>query len=100
MKVNSALLTALAFTLSACAGKTVEPPEPVVEVQEVLIEGKPAPCVPKDLGPRPDYVDSDDALAKAVDAAVRYALLWAGREERINRERELEAVIEGCPKEE
>lgn len=97
---NNFLVLALLLALTACGDKRLQAPEPIIETQEVVVPGEPVACVPKDLGPRPDYPDSDSALAKAADAAVRYALLWAGREQRINREQELETVIDGCPKEE
>lgn len=98
-KVNL-LLLALALPLAACGGKVKSTPEPVVETVEVVVPGEPAPCVPNTLGPRPDYPDSDSALAAAIDAAERYALLWAGRDLRMAREEELETVIDGCPREE
>lgn len=79
--------------LAACAGQT---PEPRIVVQDTLVPVA-VSCIPKSYDPkRPDYPDSDKALAEAEDAAVRYQLLWAGRGARAARENENEAVISGC----
>lgn len=99
--LKSSLFLASAVLLSGCvSGRSEPPPEPIVQVVEKVVPGPPAACVPANLGGRPEYVDTDSALISATDAAVRYALLWAGREQRIAREEELEAAIKGCPKEE
>lgn len=88
------------FALAFVAGcKTTPAPEPIIETVEVIVPGETQPCVPKSLGATPEYVDNDSALRKAVDAAERYMLLWAGRTQRIAREQELNTVIDGCPRE-
>lgn len=98
MKTLISLFAAL--LLSACVG-TRPDPEPIIRTVEVVVPGPTQPCVPKEHDKQtPDYADNDSALLQAVDAAARYALLWAGREQRIAREKELEAVVDGCPQEE
>lgn len=88
------------FALVLMAGCATAPaPEPIIRTVEVVVPGETQPCVPKSLGTTPAYVDNDDALRNAVDAAERYLLLWAGRSQRIAREQELEIVIDGCPRE-
>jgi hypothetical protein len=87
----------LALFLASCAHAPT--PEPIIKTVEVVVPGPTQPCVPKSLGERPQYADTDEALKQAVDAAVRYSLLWAGRAERIAREHDLETVIDGCPHE-
>jgi len=83
--------------LAACGGKTVRSaPEPVVVTKEVRVPVAVA-CVPSNYQTaRPNYVDSDSLLKQAADAAERLQLLWAGRAQRIARERENEIVISGC----
>lgn len=80
--------------LGACA--TAKVPEPIVTTV-VVKEPVSVPCIPSNYNfARPDYVDSNDALLSAVDAAVRFQLLWAGRAQRIAREAENDVVITGC----
>lgn len=83
-----------ALLLAGCA---VRPSVPRIETVTVY---KPvaAPCVPANLGPSPQYIDSDDLLKAAKDAAERFARLWDGRKQRIAREQELEAALSACPK--
>lgn len=88
----------LAIAVSACATSRTPPPEPIIKTVEVVVPGPPVPCVPKELGPPPAYVDTDDALIAAPDAAARYQLLYAGRLQRIGRLGEVEPVVESCPK--
>lgn len=84
--------------LAACATKPLERPEPIVVTKEVKVPVS-TPCVPETYDPkRPDYVDSDERLRAAADAAERYQLLWGGRGQRQAREKENEAVISGCPR--
>ena len=92
------LVILAALVAAACAEKT-PPAEPIIKTVEVGVPGPTQPCVPKKLGAAPEYADSDSALRKAVDAAERYMLLWAGRSQRIAREQELNVVIDGCPRE-
>ena len=87
------------LSLVLLAGCKTVTPEPIIKTVEVVVPGETQPCVPKTLGGTPEYVDSDSALRRAVDAAERYMLLWAGRSQRIAREQELETVIDGCPRE-
>lgn len=85
------------FPLIFLAGcTTARVPEPVIVTQEVKVPVA-LPCVPENYKrERPDYVDSDEALKAAIDAAVRYQLLWSGREQRKAREAENEAALSGC----
>lgn len=85
-------LIALVF-LTGCATTA---PEPIIVTQRVNVPVR-MPCIPENYSfERPDYVDSDEALKRAFDAADRYQLLWAGRAQRIKREAENEIVIGGC----
>lgn len=92
------LLLLPALLLAGCATVPGAPPEPIIVVQDVIIPGPPAPCVPASLGPEPDYVDTKEALVNASEGAVRYQLLIAGRIQRMARLSELEPVVKGCPK--
>ncbi len=81
--------------LSVAACQTTA--EPRIEVREVL-----TPVAVKcatDPGPRPEYPDTDAALAavSGPDAIFRLAQLYrAGRGLRIAREAVLEASVAGC----
>lgn len=86
----------LALALAACS--TTKPSTPPVDVVEVSTPVA-APCVPKTLGGPPTYVDSDEALLKAKDAAERYQLIYAGRLQRMARLLLLEPVVNSCPRE-
>jgi hypothetical protein len=91
-------LAPVALALAACGGATQARPEPIVVTKEVMIPVS-APCIPLTYDTkRPDYVDGDDRLRSAADAAERYQLLWGGRAQRMAREKENEAVIAGCPR--
>lgn len=90
-------LVLLPFALAAC-NTTKDAGQPVVETVEVLVP-VPQPCVPKELGPPPAYVDTDEALVGAKDGAERYRLIYAGRLQRIGRLGEVEPVVKSCPKE-
>ena len=87
----------LLLTLGACAGRQSVAPTPIVVPQPVAVAVD-SPCVPDTLGGQPIYVDTDDALKKADDAAERYQLLWAGRGQRISRLNEIEPIIAACPR--
>jgi hypothetical protein len=91
-----ALFPLAALALAACASN--EKPEPIIQTVEVLVP-VPQPCVPKELGGAPVYVDTNEALLKAKDAAERYRLVYAGRLQRQGRLNELEPVVKSCPKE-
>lgn len=90
-------LPLLFLMLAACSAKQ-ERPEPIIQTVEVQVP-VPQPCVPKQLGGPPTYVDSDDALLKARDGAERYRLVYAGRLQRIGRLGEVEPVVKSCPRE-
>lgn len=92
------ILTLLAATLAACATKPTPVPEPIIQIVEVKVPGPALPCVPKELGPKPSYVDTDAMLKAAKDAAERFQLLFAGRMQREARLNEIEPVISSCPK--
>jgi len=78
--------------LAACGGKQVEPEIRIVEVPISV----PVTCVPANMPATPAYPDSDDALKAAPDAAARYGLIAAGRVLRVQREAEVEPVLNGC----
>jgi hypothetical protein len=81
---------ASALTLTACATAS----EPRIEVREVRV-----PVAVKcatDPGPRPEYPDTDAALAAVKDVFEASKLVMAGRALRIGREAELEAAVSGC----
>lgn len=92
-----ALALLLLLPLAACK-TTGDVPPPVIQTVEVAVP-VPMPCVPKELGGPPAYVDTDEALRNAPDAAARYKLTYAGRLQRIGRLGELEPVVKSCPKE-
>jgi hypothetical protein len=80
--------------LAGCAH--VQTPEPIVVTKTVEVPVS-VPCVPGTYTRTdPEYVDTDTSLKTADDAAIRYQLLWAGRDQRIAREGENKAVISGC----
>jgi hypothetical protein len=87
-------IPALALLITACAS-TQTPPEPVVETVEVRVPVA-VTCVPDGLSGPPEYADTVDALLAAEDAAMRLALILAGRDQRIARLAALEPVIEAC----
>lgn len=86
------------LALAGCTTTREITPEPIVVVQEVIVPGPPVPCVPRNIGDAPAYVDSKEALLSASEGAVRYQLLIAGRAQREARLSELEPVVRGCPK--
>lgn len=84
---------AVAVSLTACATDNPPPPVQTVTVKVPV----PVPCDPH-LSPSPVYADSDAAIRAAPDLFERVKLLVAGRLQRIARERELQAAVEGCSK--
>lgn len=91
--IKVALVLALPAACAACA--STSPPEPVIKIVEVKVP-VPISCVPKGLGPPPQYVDSDAALRAAAGPEDRYQLVYAGRKQRIARQGETEPVIARC----
>src|SRR5579862_8828983 len=89
-QVRAALL-ALAL-LSGCASGPAQTPP--VQVRTVEIP-TPVRCAP-DLGPEPDYPDTDAALRAAPDLFSRVQLLVAGRLLRIARDAEKSAALAQC----
>jgi len=84
------IATASALTLTACATAS----EPTIRTVRVEV-----PVVVKcatDPGPRPEYPDTDAALAAVKDVFEAAKLVMAGRALRIGREAELEAAVSGC----
>jgi len=76
--------------LTGCAAK----PEPKIEIRTVNIPVA-VPCK-VDIGEKPKYPDTDEALISASNILERAMLVMAGRILRIQREIELEAAINGC----
>lgn len=95
--MNKLLIVAATAAAAACAGRAPDP-EPSIKTVEVVVPGPPVPCVPKELGAPPTYVDSDEALLAAPDAAARYQLIYAGRMQRQARLNEVEPVVAACPR--
>lgn len=89
---NIALALLVALFLTACG--TTTPPEPVIRTITVNVP-VPVKCAPN-IGPGPDYPDTDEALASVPDIFQGVAILKAGRILRIPRERELLAALKGC----
>lgn len=90
-------LVFLFLPLAACGQKVIERPEPIIVTKEVKIPVA-GGCVPKEVNEPPEYVDTDDKLKSASDAAVRYQLLWAGRAQRNARLDVIEPIIAKCPR--
>jgi len=91
--IRNGFLIAIGCMLSACG--TVPKPDPVIVTKEVKVPVA-VSCVPHDMPGKPVYVDSDDALKTAPDAAERYRLVAAGRIQRENRLEQVESVLAGC----
>lgn len=87
------ILFTLCFLLAACGG--ARPPiEPIVKTVRVEVP-VPVPCA-VEVGPRPNYPDTDAALAAAPGLLDRVKLLLAGRGMRIAREAEQDAALGAC----
>lgn len=93
--MKPALFAAMFLALATAACETPQPPEPEVRIVEVQVPVARS-CVPENLSPAPAYVDTVDALRAAADAAARFLLLAAGREQRVARLAEIEPVVAGC----
>jgi hypothetical protein len=85
-----ALGLAALFLLAACAHK----PEPVIRTVTVTVPVA-VPCK-VNVGPEPEYADTDSALRAAPDLFSRVKLLLAGRIQRMQREAELNAAVRAC----
>jgi hypothetical protein len=84
----------LSLLLGACAST---PPLPEPQLRTIYVETPlMVACIPDTLEAAPDYPDTDERLRAAPDAAVRYQLLFAGRQLRVARLNEVEPVIETC----
>lgn len=79
------LAYATLLALGGCASKQLPPPEPVYK--EVIVKVPvTVPCkVMDDLGPEPQYLDSDKAIKAAPDLYARVKLLLQGRIQRVSR---------------
>jgi hypothetical protein len=84
------IATASALTLTACATAS----EPTIRT--VRVEVPVAVKCATDPGPRPEYPDTDAAIAGAPNVFELAKLYRAGRALRIGREAELEASVAGC----
>lgn len=82
-----------ALLVAGCATARPEP-EPVVRTVEVRVP-VPTPCR-VDIGPEPDFVDSDDALAAAPDVFEAMKLRVVGRVQRIAWSAVQAAALAGC----
>lgn len=86
-----AVVGAASVALTACA----HTPEPVIRTVTVRVPVVTS-CIPATLDAPPLYPDSTPALRAAAGPADRYQLLAAGRELRIYRLNELEALVAAC----
>jgi hypothetical protein len=86
-----AAMAALAL-LAGCASAPPAPAPLQVRTVEAPI---PVRCRP-DLGPEPDYPDTDQALRAAPDLFARVRLLLAGRLLRIARDQQKSAALAAC----
>lgn len=89
------LAAMMLLALFGCAARPA-PPDPVVPVQlQPVKEAVPVRCAPN-IGPEPDYPDTDAALKAAPNLFERVKLLLAGRLLRIQRDQEKTAALDGC----
>jgi len=95
--MKSLILLPILVLVAGCGAKVQSTPEPIVVPVEVGVPITGA-CVPDTLGPPPAYVDETPALRAARDAAERYQLVLAGREQRRARLNEIEPIIAACPR--
>lgn len=86
----------LALSLVALTGGCVknQAPEPVIVTKTVNVPIA-ASCVPDNLGPKPVYPDTDEALKKA-EPAQGLKLMAEGRQARDARLAQVEPVIDAC----
>jgi hypothetical protein len=85
----------LAFGMVAGCGATGRP-EPVIVTKTVSVP-VPVPCsAARDLGPDPAYALNPATVSTTPSLFGLVVLLLADREQRIAREGELKAAIEGC----
>lgn len=90
--------TLILATLLLTACQTAQP-EPRIITQEVRVPYDDPACIRaarERLGARPDYPDTDQALAAAESVFRGVQLLQAGRVLRIAREAALTAAIDAC----
>ena len=85
-----AALAVIPLILTACATAS----EPTIRT--VRVEVPVAVKCATDPGPRPEYPDTDAAIAGAPNVFELAKLYRAGRALRIGREAELEASVAGC----
>lgn len=78
---------ALLLLLGACVS-------PRVEYREVLVPVN-VPCM-NPVGPRPEYADTEEAVASAPDILDRVKLILVGREQRNARLNVLEGQADAC----
>lgn len=92
--LRTTLVALAATTLAAgCAGTRPEPP---VRVEQVLVP-QPVPCPAlAQLGPEPNYPDTDEAIASAPSIGVLAQLYRAGRLLRTQRLAEFYAAATAC----
>lgn len=102
------VLALVALALSACATAPQPIPVPPVRVERVDIPIHVACAAKSELGPEPEYADSDEAL---MDLPLTMAMtpeewivnwfyltkqLTSGRLQRIKRDREKSVVLDKC----
>lgn len=88
-------IAGVGILILALAGCAHAPREPEIRTVEVKVPTA-ISCVPANLPAAPVYPDTREALQAAGAAPERYQLMAAGRELRIVRLRDLEAVVATC----
>ena len=90
-------LPALAIAVLVAACGSEPKPEPVVQIQQV---GMPVTtsCVPDNLGVRPAFPDSLEAIQATTEPAELEKLLYAGIKVRDRWIADLETVVTNCRK--
>lgn len=90
-----AILAVIALApLAAACTTTSGTPEPIITTHDVGV-AVPTKCKPE-IGPEPDYPDTDEALAAASDIFEGVKLLKAGRKLRIARDGVKSAALQAC----
>lgn len=92
MKLPLFVVILMSALLAACGHRPAPPP--IIKTIEVQVP-VPVYCNPN-LGPEPAYVDNDEALAAAPDILSAMTLRIVGRLQRIDRDREKSAALDGC----
>jgi predicted component of type VI protein secretion system len=89
-------ILALGAFMLLCACETTQRPEPEIRTVTVKV-ATPIPCPAlADLGPEPEYADSDAAIAVTEDIGELAKLYVVGRLQRLQRLAEYSAAAVAC----